>query len=136
MKLNEFFDTQKNIVLTDIDKLELYQKFLYKRTAKTSPIKRFRFVHAKSFVYVAVIMVLVVGMYGTYFFNNNGSLFQNNLVQADYIAKVLSFEGDFSIEHAGKLSQTKDISNGDTIILSKNAQMVFEINSGTKSKIL
>jgi hypothetical protein len=74
-------------------------------------------------------------MYGTYFFNNT-SLFTSNLVQADYIAKVVSFNGDFSIEHGGKMSQTQDISNGDTIILDNYAEMVFEISSGTKSKII
>jgi hypothetical protein len=74
-------------------------------------------------------------MYGTYFISNS-SQFSTNLVQADYIAKVVSFNGDFSIEHGGNLSQTKDISNGDTIILDKSAEIVFEISSGTKSKII
>lgn len=134
MKLNEFFQTQKNTTFTDVDKLELYQKFLYKKTA-SSPVKRFSFVHARSFVYSIVAAVLVLWMYGTYFISNT-SQFATNLVQADYIAKVVSFNGDFSIEHGGVMSQTKDISNGDTIILDKSAEIVFEISSGTKSKII
>jgi hypothetical protein len=134
MKLNEFFQTQKNTTFTDVDKLELYQKFLYKKTA-VSPIKRFSFIHAKSFAYSILAAVLVLGMYGTYFISNT-STFTSNLVQADYIAKVVSFNGDFSIEHGGKLSQTKDISNGDTIILDKGAEMAFAISSGTTSKII
>lgn len=134
MKLNEFFQTQKTQSFTDVDKLELYQKFLYKKTAQ-SPVKRFSFVHAKAFVYSMIVAFLVIGTYGTYFFTNT-STFTSNLVQADYIAKVMSFNGSFSIEHAGSLSQTKDISNGDTIILDKSAEIVFEINSGTKSKII
>ena len=134
MKLNEFFQTQKDLIFTDVDKLELYQKFLYKKTAK-SPIKRFSFVHARSFVYSMIAAVMVLGMYGTYFFSNTSNI-ATNLVQADYIAKVLSVNGDFSIEHGGTLSQTKDISNGDTIILDKDTEIVFEISSGTKSKII
>lgn len=134
MKLNEFFQTQKTQSFTDVDKLELYQKFLYKKTV-TSPIKRFSFIHAKSFVYSIIAAVLVLWAYGTYFISNT-SQFATNLVQADYIAKVVSFNGDFSIEHGGQLSQTKDISNGDTIILDKSAEIVFEISSGTKSKII
>ena len=31
MKLNDFFQEQKTQGFTDIDKLELYQKFLYKK---------------------------------------------------------------------------------------------------------
>lgn len=134
MKLNEFFQTQKTQSFTDVDKLELYQKFLYKKTA-VSPIKRFSFIHARSFVYSMIAAVLVLGTYGTYFISTT-SPFTSNLVQADYIAKVISFNGDFSIEHGGKLSQTKDISNWDTIILNKWAEMAFAINSGTTSKII
>ncbi|MEI7563773.1 MAG: hypothetical protein WCJ39_09435 [bacterium] len=48
----------------------------------------------------------------------------------------MSFNGAFSIEHEGQISQTKDISNGDTIILDKGAEMAFAINSGTTSKII
>ena len=134
MKLNEFFQTQKTQSFTDVDKLELYQKFLYKKTT-VSPIKRFSFIHAKSFVYTMIAAVLVLWTYGTYFISTT-SPFSSNLVQADYIAKVVSFNGDFSIEHGGVLSQTKDISNGDTIILDKGAEMAFAINSGTTSKII
>ncbi len=134
MKLNEFFQTQKTQSFTDVDKLELYQKFLYKKTSQ-SPVKRFSFVHARAFVYSMIVVFLVIGTYGTYFFTNT-STFTSNLVQADYIAKVVSFNGAFSIEHAGSLSQTKDISNGDTIILDKGAEMAFAINSGTTSKII
>jgi hypothetical protein len=67
---------------------------------------------------------------------SNSTMFVSNLVQADYIAKVVSFNGSFSIEHEGKISQTQNISNGDTIILKSDAQMTFEISSGTKSKII
>ncbi|MEI8090713.1 MAG: hypothetical protein WCG98_00150 [bacterium] len=142
MKLNEFFQTQKNTSFTDVDKLELYQKFLYKKDLG-SPIKRFSFIHAKAFVYTMVTGFLLMGLYGVYLFN--GSLesprfvinSNNNTVQADYIAQVVNFNGSFSIEHEGTILQTeKNIGNGDTIILKDGAAMVFEINSGVQSKIL
>ena len=141
MKLNDFFQEQKNHMLTDVDKLELYQKFLYKRT-KSSPIKRFSFVHARSFAYAMVVVVLIFGVYGMYFFNGSiqtpwFSINSNvNTVQADYIAQVVDFDGNFSIEHQGTLLQTQNIGNGDTVLLKKDSAMVFEINSGTKSRIL
>ena len=144
MKLQEFFDTQKNIHLTDIDKLDLYQSILYKKTKQRS-IKRLSFVHAKYFIYTMVFAVLILGTYGVYFINNSTIEDNNrfaiktngtNTVQADYIAQVIEVKGDFFIEHNGNLVTTNNIGNGDTILLKKDAQLVFEINSGTQSKII
>ena len=60
----------------------------------------------------------------------------SNTVQADYIAQVVTFNGNFFIEHNGVLAKTNNIGNGDTILLKQDAQLVFEINSGTQSKII
>ncbi len=144
MKLQEFFNSQKNITFTDVDKLDLYQSILYKKTKQTS-LKRSSFVYAKYAVYTTVFAVLIMGIYGVYF-TNDGS-FQDykrfaiksnmtNTVQADYIAQVVNFNGKFFIEHKGILAQTNNIGNGDTILLKEDAQLVFEINSGTQSKII
>lgn len=144
MKLQEFFDTQKDIHLTDIDKLDLYQSILYKKTKKIS-LKRTSFVHAKYFIYTMIFAVLMVGTYGIYFINNDNLQDYNrfaiktnniNTVQADYIAQVIDVKWDFFIEHNGILETTNNIGNGDTILLKENAQLVFEINSGTQSKII
>jgi len=144
MKLQEFFNTQKNINLTDIDKLDLYQNILYKKNKRPS-LKRSSFVHAKYFVYTTVFAILLMGTYGIYFMNNDNLQDYNwfaiksnttNTVQADYIAQVIDVKGNFSIEHNGILATTNNIGNGDTIILKQDAQLVFEINSGTQSKII
>ncbi len=144
MKLQEFFDTEKHITYTDVDKLDLYQNILYKKTKKAS-LKRSSFVHAKYFVYTMVFVVLIMGMYGVYFMNN-GVLQDNsrfairsnntNTAQADYIAQVIEVKGNFFIEHNGILATTNNIGNGDTILLKEDAQLIFEINSGTQSKII
>lgn len=142
MKLQEFFDTQKHINFTDVDKLDLYQNILYKKTKKTS-LKRASFVHAKYFVYSMIFVVLIFGLYGVYFINNGqeNSRFAiksntTNTAQADYIAQVIDAKGNFFIEHNGVLETTNNIGNGDTILLKKDTQLVFEINSGTQSKII
>ncbi len=144
MKLQEFFDTQKHTNFTDVDKLDLYQNFLYKKTKKTT-IKRSSFVHAKYFIYSMIFVILMIGVYGVYFINNNNLQDYNwfairsnitNTAQADYIAQVIDFNGNFFIEHNGVLVQTNNIGNGDTILLKEWAQLVFEINSGTQSKII
>ena len=144
MKLQEFFDTQKHISFTDVDKLDLYQNILYKKTKRPS-LKRSIFVHAKNMVYTMVLAVLILGVYGVYFINNNNLQDYNwfaiksnttNTAQADYIAQVINTKGNFFIEHDGVLTQTNNIGNGDTILLKQWAELVFEINSGTQSKII
>ncbi len=87
----------------------------------------------------------MLGTYGVHIFNG-GNIQDNrrfairsntmNTVQAEYIAQVISFNGKFFIEHKGILAQTNNISNGDTLLLKEGAQLVFEINSGTQSKII
>ena len=144
MKLQEFFTTQKDIHLTDIDKLDLYQNFLYKKTKRPS-LKRSSFIHAKYFVYTTIFAILMMGTYGIYFINNDNlqeykrfSIKSNdsNTVQAGYIAQVIDVKGNFSIERNGVLATTNNIGNGDTILLKQDTQLVFEINSGTQSKII
>ncbi len=145
MKLQEFFDTQKQTSFTDIDKLDLYQSFLYKKSKRPS-LKRISFVRAKYLVYTMIFMFLMIGVYGVYFINNGSLQDYNwfairsnttNTAQADYIAQVIEVKGNFFIEHDGILSKTNDIRNGDTILVKEGAQLSFEINSGgTQSKII
>ncbi len=144
MKLQEFFNAQKNIRFTDIDKLDLYQGILYKKTQRPS-LKRSSFIHAKYFIYTMVFVVLILGVYGVYFMDMRNFQDYNrfavtspstNTVQADYIAQVIEGKGNFFIEHNWVLTTTNNIGNGDTILLKEGAQLVFEIDSGTQSKII
>ena len=125
MKLQEFFNAQKDISFTDVDKLDLYQHILYKKNRKPS-LKRTSFVHAKYFITTSIIAVMILGIYGVYFIKNDN--FQDfnrfaitspttNTVQADYIAQVIEVKGNFFIEHNGVLDTTNNIGNGDTILL-------------------
>ena len=59
-----------------------------------------------------------------------------NLAQADYIAKIVDFNGTFYIEKDGKSVQTSNINNGDIVVLKANTQIIFHINSWTKAKII
>jgi hypothetical protein len=68
MKLQEFFNTQKDINLTDVDKLDLYQNVLYKKTKRNS-LKRASFVYTKYAVYTTISIFLLAGVYGMYLFN-------------------------------------------------------------------
>lgn len=144
MKLQEFFNEQKHTNFTDVDKLDLYQSILYKKTKKAS-LKRFSFVPAKYAVYTMIFVFLLFGIYGVYFINNGSfqdynrfSIIKNgtNTANADYIAQVIDAKGNFYIEHDGVLTKTNNIGNGDTILIKEWAQLAFEINSGAQSKII
>ncbi len=142
MRLQEFFDTQKNTIIADIDKLDLYQDILYKKNKKNS-LKRASFVHAKYLVYSAFSFIFLIGVYGVYLFNGSTTsdrFFAKNTTQntanADYIARVLNVKGNFSVEHKWVLLETNNIWNGDSIILKAWAQMVFQINSWAESTIV
>lgn len=85
-----------------------------------------------------IFVFLLFGMYGVYFMND-GNIFNKegiNTAQADYIAQVIDAQGNFYIEHGGILTKTNNIGNGDTLLLKEGAQLAFEINSGTQSKII
>lgn len=144
MQLQEFFNTQKDINITDIDKLDLYQRFLHKK-AKKSSLKRMSFIPAKYAVYSMIFVLMLFGVYGIYFVNTNFQDYNRfaiksntmNTAQADYIAQVIDVKGNFSIEHDGIIAKTNNIRNGDTVLLKEWAQLVFEIASGgTQSKII
>jgi len=144
MKVKDFFTTQQNIWYTDIEKLNLYQNILYKKTKKRS-LMRASFIYTKYAVYTTIFVFLFVGMYGMYIFNNNSiqdnkrfAIIKNstNTVQADYIAQIIDAKGNFFVEHDGILTKTNNISNGDTIIIKEETQLVFEIDQGTQSKII
>lgn len=127
MKLQEFFNEQKHTNFTDVDKLDLYQSILYKKTKKAS-LKRFSFVPAKYAVYTMIFVFLLFGIYGVYFINNGSfqdynrfSIIKNgtNTANADYIAQVIDAKGNFYIEHDGVLTKTNNIGNGDTILIKE-----------------
>jgi hypothetical protein len=119
MQLKEYFKQQQEIACSDIQKLDLYQNVLLKNM-KSSLHRKRSVLHVKSFVYSFFILFVLVGFYGMYFFDTNTvddqsgiiTLNQNtNLAQADYIAKIVDFNGTFYIEKDGKSIQTSNINN-------------------------
>lgn len=109
---------------------------------KTHFHKKRSLLHVKSFVYSLVAMFFLFSFYGTYFFTDRYTEYEGlimwpeNAVQADYIAKVVEFDGSFYIEHKGKRVQTSNIQDGDVVTLKENAQLVFHINEATKAKLI
>jgi hypothetical protein len=47
-------------------------------------------------------------------------LANTNVAQADFVAKIVDFNGSFYIEQAGKTIQTSNIKDGDIVTLKQN----------------
>ena len=145
MKLQEYFNHQQDIHLSEAEKLDMYHSIMDKQVKRSFLTKR-SVLHVKTFTYTSFIVVLLFGFYGMYFFQQNQSLDGDgvflsstndgqSIAQAGYIAKVVDFAGTFYIEKDGQTIQTSNINDGDIVVLQKNAQVIFHIDTGTQAKI-
>lgn len=142
MKIQEYFNIQKALHLSDKDKLELYQRILIRQNSKPLLNKRHTF-FTKNFVYNFIFSVVFVWIFWYILTQNNvidyGSFLVKthnpNEVEAWYIWQVLDFKWDFYIEHNWEIYQSKNISNWDTIILKDNTSIVFDIDKSSKAII-
>ncbi len=144
MKLQEYFTQQKSHWLSDVQRIEIYQMIMEKNMKKSFQRKR-SFLHIKSFVYTSFLLFFIVGFYWMYFFQEEdisdmnsyliSSLSNTNVAQADFIAKIVDFNGTFFIEQSWKSIQTSNIKDWDIVVLNQNAQMIFHIDNDTKAKI-
>lgn len=145
MKLQEYFNQKKDHWLSDIEKMDVYYAIMDKNMKKSFQRKR-SFLHVKSFVYTSFLFFFLVGFYGMYLFqwpsldDSEGyilsRLANTNVVQADFVAKIVDFNGIFYIEQWGKTIQTSNIKDWDIVILKQNAQVIFHIDNDTKAKII
>jgi len=136
MKLKDYFQNKQEFQLSENDKLALYEKIISQQKRKTLS----RMVKVKYFAYWLILVVLLLGIYWVYFdtdWDIDWLAVQNpiNQANADYIAKVVSFNGTFYVQHEWKLTKTSNISNWDNVILKKWSEIVFDIDSWTKAKL-
>ena len=136
MKLKDYFQDKKELKLSENDKLALYEKIVSQQKRKSLS----RMIKIKYFAYWLILIVLLFGIYWVYFdvdWDINWLAIQNptNTANADYIAKVVDFNGTFYVQHEWKLTKTSNISNWDNVILKKWSEIVFDIDSWTKAKL-
>ncbi|MCK9466752.1 MAG: hypothetical protein M0P94_00305 [Candidatus Absconditabacterales bacterium] len=143
MKLKEYFTIQQDYKINENDKFFIYEKIISQKNKKSFfDIKIFDFLSVKSFAYGFMMVILLIGIYGIYFFNGDfsyeGFMVKNNsnLVTADYIAQIIEFDGDFYVKHDNNYYKTNKISNGDNVVLKKGSEIVFNTLSGTSAKIV
>jgi len=145
MKLQDYFDKQKTTYISEVDKFQLYEQIITKKTQKSFSRKR-SFLHIKSFAYTSFAVIFIIGIYGSWFINTNTNIDNNGFVvqrspiiknvQAVYVAKVVDFNWNFYIENNWIRLQTSNIQNNDTVILETWTELIFHIDWKTQTKIL
>jgi hypothetical protein len=141
MKLKDYFKAQNNYHIDTTQKFLMYEKIISKQNKyNQSPVKKFFSV--KSFAYWFMSMLILVWVYGLFFVQDNISYEdfivqnQNNIANAWYIAKVVEFNGNFYVSHGDKIYKTNKIADGDVVVLKKWSEVIFDINSGTQTKLV
>ena len=140
MKLKDYFKEQHNYQIDTNTKFLMYEKIISRQNQKYSPAKRF--FNIKSFAYWFMSMFILVWIYGLFFIQDNISyedfIIQDSTkaVNAWYIANVVEFNGTFYVSHEDKIYRTNKIANGDSVVLKKWSEIVFNINSGSQTKLV
>ena len=145
MKLQEYFNQLSENRLRDHEKFSLYQRISEQRALAEKSLKRTHIFFSKKLVYSCITLVLVIGFFGSYFWDN--PYIQNyraffiernpffNTTNADQIASILEVNGDYIIEKEGKQFKNSKLFDGDLITLKENAKIIFDINEKTQIEV-
>ena len=145
MKLQEYFNQLSENRLRDHEKFSLYQRISEQRALAEKSLKRTHIFFSKKLVYSCITLVLIIGFFGSYFWDN--PYIQNyraffiernpffNTTNADQIASILEVNGDYIIEKEGKQFKNSKLFDGDLITLKENAKIIFDINEKTQIEV-
>jgi len=143
MNLKEYFNQQKELRLSDQQKLDLLSHIKGKRQNKSLPILRFSFSYKKiSYTFIALMVVILwIGWtlleknisIDNLFFSVNNNYWG---VYAEHIAEIIEFNGEYTIQKNGQIFSSQFISNGDIIHLKNEAEMLFNLNDNSQAKII
>jgi len=154
MKLSEYFQQQKSQEMTARMKSQLFsriqkEKNIWMEFSIKMPSKVFFFASRK-IMYASLAAVLVFVVFGWILLDKNDvvdfGIFSiekhtnPGWVLADYVAEVVEFNGDCSLQRDWKmisnLQDLKLIEDGDTILLSEWTDLLFNLTDWTQSKIV
>lgn len=145
MKIQEYFKAQKDIVCPDDLKTRIYNDILSKKD-RNFLFSRMSFYH-KVWIYFVFSLLLLISFYATYLVqpqNNakiakiwSGFILQENpsewknLAKANTVWKIIEAIWEIKIIKNWQESPSNIINHWDNILLLNNAQLKFEVSSGT-----
>ncbi len=136
MHIQDYFRNIQSNKLSEAEKNALYERIL-RNTQYQKPIfSRARF-YVKVAGYMTFLWVLALSIYIPFLGQNSEQWVQTaNVVNAGYIAKVVTVEWDYYIESNWNRIDGRNISAGDSITLSENASLVVLVWDKVEGKIV
>lgn len=153
MKLSEYFRHQKSQEMPAHLKSELFSRIQKEKSwieiTTKIPSKMFFFA-SKRIMYTSLAAVLVFVVFGWVLLDKTQvvdfgifSVKQNNTpntVLADYVAQIVEFNGEYSLERDGKIvlnsDKLKTIQDGDIVSLPEWTDLIFSLQDWTQAKII
>ena len=153
MKLSEYFRHQQSQKMPAHLKSELFSRIQKEKSwieiTTKIPSKIFFFA-SKRIMYTSLAAVLVFVVFGWVLLDKTQvvdfgifSVKQNNTpnsVLADYVAEIVEFNGDYSLERDWKIiiksDKLKTIQDGDIVSLPEWTDLIFNLQDWTQAKII
>ncbi|MDR2190348.1 MAG: hypothetical protein LBP53_04075 [Candidatus Peribacteria bacterium] len=143
MNLSHYFQHYQHFHLSDEKKTEIFQRIRQKRFEQS--VMRQHFFSYKKLGYSVMAVALVLMTFGGVMIEKNISI--DNLlfssteknpsgVYADYIAEIIEFNGEYTIQNGDITLSSQYIHNGDIIQLKSGAEMLFTLNDHSQAKII
>lgn len=153
MRLSEYFEQQKSQAMTSRMKSQLFsriqkEKFSWAEISTKLPSKIFFFV-SRRIVYASLTAVLVFVVFWWLLLDKNDVIdlwifsvqkhVNPNGVRADYVAEIIEFNWEYSLERGGvnlPIQDLKLIEDWDIVTLSEWTDLLFNLTDWTQSKII
>ena len=152
MKLSEYFRHQKSQEMPAHLKSELFSRIQKEKNwieITTKIPSRIFFFTSKRIMYTSLAAVLVFVVFGWVLLDRTQvvdfgifSVKQNNTpntVFADYVAEIVEFNGDYSLERDWKVVKSdklNTIQDGDVVSLPEWTDLIFNLQDWTQAKII
>ena len=153
MRLSEYFEQQKSQAMTSRMKSQLFsriqkEKFSWAEISTKLPSKIFFFA-SRRIVYASLAAVLVFVVFWWLLLDKNDVIdlwifsvqkhVNPNGVRADYVAEIIEFNWEYSLERGGinlPIQDLKLIEDWDIVTLSEWTDLLFNLTDWTQSKII
>lgn len=138
MKLQDYFAKVQSYKLSEKEKNALYERIL--RQTQYIPYQTPLFSRARFYMkvvwYMVFLVVVWLSVYLPFLSQRNEKPSEiAGIVSASYIAKVVNVQWEYHIESDGKRIEWANISDGNTVILSKDSSLVVQVGDRVEGKI-
>ena len=155
MKLSEYFEHQQPQEMPSHIKSELFsriqkEKIIWTEISTKLPSKMFSFFTSRQIVYASLATLSVMVVFWGILLDRNDVIdlwilsvqkhINPNWVLADYVAEVVEFNGEYSLQRNGEkvsdFQSLKMIEEWDIVTLSEWTDLLFNLTDWTQSKIV